>query len=795
MDLERLYRRAGFFLSAGVAIAFLVCVYAWLSGLRAPRLDTPFQAFLIAFLLWLVASPGFIRAWRKGVLLLAVALAVLLIIPSFLLGNSFLQLFIPSSMMLKAAGVPPMVPDNWFFLFFSGLYVLIIAGIGRFAALGTEMGPAFRQRTLVLTGTFLVLLFVPEMMTIRIIDKLYREWYGMLLNVRGEYVPHWSQVALLDVQVEMREKRLRDILGTLAQSDPALVIVTSWTEPTFPDSVRKHHNLEVISPGWRSDTASPAGMVTADGSVPSWRYEPGERLSIYYRPVSPGGIDIGVKAVHAALKKRENNPTLVTGDQEVQVASRVIPLLPGGRVLINYYRNYERVSVLGTTRTDRIPPFPMFWYWEWPEEETVTGYVHGRGTRLRVNYEKRSLEDRIGKKIVEREGKTSWQTREWESVPLSDLQGKILVVNVGGRFDLSERTYLSTGFVYACIIQNILDENFLKEPRAWVTVFLTLFVSALITSAFLKYNVYKASLMVLGGCVVGGIILIFIFLWSSTLVNPYPLIIPVAGAILFMLPIGISADRRLLFQEQSRLQAELRTAHDMQMGLMPVADPVVKGYDISGLCVPANEVGGDFYDYVWLDRKQTKFGIALADVSGKAMKAAMTAVMTSGMIYRELGSNGTPKAILRRINKPMYAKLDQRMFTAMSLAAIDLRTKELTLSNAGQVHPLMLRNGQVQRLKVEGERLPLGVMEEVRYEELKFKLKKNDTIVFFTDGVVEAMNGQRDLYGTERLEQELLSAGGFTAKALREHIVASVGKFAGKAEQHDDMTVVVVRVL
>ncbi|MFC2146334.1 PP2C family protein-serine/threonine phosphatase, partial [Acidobacteriota bacterium] len=84
---------------------------------------------------------------------------------------------------------------------------------------------------------------------------------------------------------------------------------------------------------------------------------------------------------------------------------------------------------------------------------------------------------------------------------------------------------------------------------------------------------------------------------------------------------------------KTRLQAVLQTARDAQMSIMPQSDPQVPGFDISGTCVPASEVGGDFFDYIWLTEEKTKFGIAIGDVSGKAMKAAMTAVMSDGILF------------------------------------------------------------------------------------------------------------------------------------------------------------------
>jgi serine phosphatase RsbU (regulator of sigma subunit) len=263
----------------------------------------------------------------------------------------------------------------------------------------------------------------------------------------------------------------------------------------------------------------------------------------------------------------------------------------------------------------------------------------------------------------------------------------------------------------------------------------------------------------------------------------------VAGPILLM---GLFI---LVTAEKEQVAMELKAAHDLQMSLMPAADPEVPGFEISGACLPANEVGGDFFDYLWLDRVRKKLGIVIADVSGKAMKAAITAVMTSGMIYQETSSNGSPKKILRKINKPMYAKLDSRMFTALSFATIDMRKKELRFSNAGQTYPVLKRGKDVLPLEVKGARLPLGVKEDVPYGEMVVRLKKGDTVIFYTDGIPEAKNDKDEFYGFERFKALAMTLDNMPAKEIRDKILDDVKSFTGKSPQYDDMTVVAVRVL
>ena len=217
---------------------------------------------------------------------------------------------------------------------------------------------------------------------------------------------------------------------------------------------------------------------------------------------------------------------------------------------------------------------------------------------------------------------------------------------------------------------------------------------------------------------------------------------------------------------------------------------------MSGICIPAGEVGGDFFDYIWLDEEKTKFGIVLADVSGKAMKAAMTAVMSSGMLYSRAGETDSIKEILTRINRPLYFKTDKSMFTAMCLASININTKELTFTNAGLNEPLLKRERKLTILKSEGLRYPLGMAEKIDYGETILQLESGDLLLFHTDGVTEAQDQNENFYGDERLQNFLSEIDSQTLSAfeIREAVINNVKQFIGDRPQFDDMTLVVVKI-
>lgn len=246
-----------------------------------------------------------------------------------------------------------------------------------------------------------------------------------------------------------------------------------------------------------------------------------------------------------------------------------------------------------------------------------------------------------------------------------------------------------------------------------------------------------------------------------------------------------------------RMKTELRAAHNAQMSIMPQADPELSGFDISGICLPANEVGGDFFDYLWLDAAQTRFGIVVGDVSGKAMQSAMTAVMASGMIYAKADEGLAIDEIMTRLNRPVYAKTGRETFIALCLAAIDLPIQELTFTNAGLIEPLLKRDGRVMTLESAGSKLPLGATPDDRYQHQRVALRTGDVLIIVTDGIVEERNHAQQLYGEEALHRLLasLNMAALSAHDIKQKIVTAVKRFSGSTQQDDDMTVVVVKVL
>ncbi|MCP5102093.1 MAG: SpoIIE family protein phosphatase, partial [bacterium] len=245
----------------------------------------------------------------------------------------------------------------------------------------------------------------------------------------------------------------------------------------------------------------------------------------------------------------------------------------------------------------------------------------------------------------------------------------------------------------------------------------------------------------------------------------------------------------------TRMQTELQTARTAQMSIMPQSDPQIEGFHISGICVPAYEVGGDFFDYFWLNPGKTKFGIAIGDVSGKAMKAAMTAVMSSGMIYSRIYSVTSVKETMTQVNHPLFLKTDKKMFTALCLASLDINTKEFVFTNAGLSEPLLKSQGKAVYIESTGPRLPLGSFRDNTYQETSLQLKTSDVVVLFTDGIPDSRNENGEFYGYGTLKKlvEKMDTASLSAAEIKEAIIGDVKRFSGAVPQQDDMTVVVIK--
>ncbi|KAA0251826.1 MAG: histidine kinase [Acidobacteria bacterium] len=264
------------------------------------------------------------------------------------------------------------------------------------------------------------------------------------------------------------------------------------------------------------------------------------------------------------------------------------------------------------------------------------------------------------------------------------------------------------------------------------------------------------------------------------------------AALLVAAAVALGLRRRL---RTVGMEAALKAAHEAQMALMPHEDPVVRGFEVSGTCIPALDVGGDFVDFVEAGLPDEPLGIVVGDVSGKGTGAAMAAALSSGMVNALVRSGAPPESVLERANTALRTKIDRRMFAAVCLASLDPLHRTLTFVNAGLCEPL-LRSGDVATyLTTEGTSFPLGSYSGSRYLARTVPLSTGDVVVLYTDGVPEATDRGGTQWGYDALAGFLrgLPAASLTARQIRDAIVAEVHRVSGGPGLADDVALVVVK--
>jgi len=253
--------------------------------------------------------------------------------------------------------------------------------------------------------------------------------------------------------------------------------------------------------------------------------------------------------------------------------------------------------------------------------------------------------------------------------------------------------------------------------------------------------------------------------------------------------------------EKERLEQELRIARSIQMSLLPQGPLHMPGVSLSGHCEPAREVGGDYYDFLPLSDE--RLGILIADVSGKGTSAALYMAELKGLVLSLSRYHVSPRQMLIEANRIISKHLDARSFITMTYAVVDLRARTMTCARAGHC-PLVYVPGPESGSRTPQVLTPEGMVLGLQFdlgetfdrllEEVTLPLGRGDLFVLYTDGISEAMNPDGDCFGDQRLVELAERHADLTSDGLRERILDEVHTFAGEAAQHDDMTMVLVKI-
>ncbi len=246
--------------------------------------------------------------------------------------------------------------------------------------------------------------------------------------------------------------------------------------------------------------------------------------------------------------------------------------------------------------------------------------------------------------------------------------------------------------------------------------------------------------------------------------------------------------------EKRVMEVELQNAREVQHILLPQRNPVVEGFQISGTNLPARIISGDYYDY--LDLGDQKLGIAIADVSGKGVPAALIMAMCRSALRSVAPGRISPSEVLAAVNRQLFPDIHEDMFISMAYGILDATRGTLVLARAGHDPPLLYRrqSGKVELLRPPGLALGIdagGVFERVT-QDLVVELSPGDCILLYTDGVREAMDSQNEEFGMDRMSEGFCMAAPLGAETVLTRMQEELQKFAGDGPQMDDITLVAI---
>lgn len=247
---------------------------------------------------------------------------------------------------------------------------------------------------------------------------------------------------------------------------------------------------------------------------------------------------------------------------------------------------------------------------------------------------------------------------------------------------------------------------------------------------------------------------------------------------------------------KERIESELKVAHDIQMAMVPKTFALFRerqDCDLFAALVPAKEVGGDFYDFGFLD--EAHLFMAIGDVAGKGVPAALFMAMTTTLLRSLQRHLQDPGQMLTRLNDELCRDNAMAMFVTLFVAVLDVLTGRLQFSNGGHNLPYVMSHGGIRTLANPTNGLALGAFDDVTYQTSEVILHAGDGLLLYTDGVTEAMDSSQHLLSEERLMEFLRTAGENAPDLLTQRLIDEVHRFAGGAEQSDDITVLALRYL
>jgi sigma-B regulation protein RsbU (phosphoserine phosphatase) len=259
---------------------------------------------------------------------------------------------------------------------------------------------------------------------------------------------------------------------------------------------------------------------------------------------------------------------------------------------------------------------------------------------------------------------------------------------------------------------------------------------------------------------------------------------------------ALAIEKARLHEEEIKVQSlenELAVGREIQLSLLPKSAPEMPGWEWASFYNAAREVGGDFYDFFRLPGEPRRLGMVIADVVGKGVPAALFMARTSTMIRAAALEGASPAAALSRANDLILKDRRSELFLTAFYAALDPGSGRLDYADAGHNRPLWLRAGTGRLRELAGRGIVLGALETIELEDRAIDVAPGDYMIFYTDGVTEAMDNDHRPFGEQRLRRVVKATAGAGAQEMLEAVVDAVQAFSGDAPQSDDLTLFVAR--
>ncbi len=256
---------------------------------------------------------------------------------------------------------------------------------------------------------------------------------------------------------------------------------------------------------------------------------------------------------------------------------------------------------------------------------------------------------------------------------------------------------------------------------------------------------------------------------------------------------ALAVENARLYEEEkalSGMREQVRLAAKIQMDLLPTTVPEVPGYDLAGVSIPAQMVGGDYFDFIRLGGGRT--GVCLGDVSGKGMPAALLMANLQATLRGQAASGDDPASCVTRSNRLLYETTAPEKFVTLLYGILDPSSHTFRFTNAGHDYPLLFR-AKGKPLRPETGGLVLGIMPDYPYTAETMEFSPGDVLVIYSDGICESMDSRQQQFGVDRMTALVGPKRGKSAREILDALVGAAKNHAGSAPQYDDMTVVVIK--